>query len=67
MSKRKSTPEPAGESTPEPKPETGKSTASVFAPDGKLIRTYSKEVHGENFLELAKGFARKVAGRKVEE
>jgi hypothetical protein len=31
------------------------------------IRTYSKEMHGGNYKELAKGFVGKVEGRKLEE
>lgn len=34
--------------------------------DGAFIRTYSLEVHGENFADLAREFASKVEGRKVE-
>lgn len=37
----------------------------VFDRKGTYIRTYSLEVHGKKYVELAKGFASKVAGRKV--
>lgn len=32
---------------------------SVITKDGQLVREYSKEVHGKDFVELAKEFADK--------
>jgi hypothetical protein len=37
-------------------------SASVFSDNGTFIRTYTKEVHGENFVELANGYANKIKG-----
>lgn len=40
-------------------------SVDVHAPDGSVIRTYSKERHGDGFLDHANEFASKVVGRKV--
>lgn len=47
----------------------GKNVKEVQVVDGNgdFIRTYSKGVHGEDFLEKAAEFASKKEGRKVEE
>jgi len=34
-------------------------TVEIYTPKGKLLRTYSKEVHGEKYLENAKSFCSK--------
>ncbi len=39
---------------------------SVLDANGAHIRTYSKAQHGPKFVEYAKEFAGKVAGRKLE-
>lgn len=46
-----------------PKSKAGE--VSVYSPNGELIRTYSEDKHGEDYKELAKGFAEKVAGRTL--
>lgn len=37
----------------------------VYDIKGNYIRTYSLEVHGKKYIELANEFAGKVGGRKV--
>lgn len=39
--------------------------AHVDDANGERIRTYTQEVHGDAFLDLAKEFAGKVEGRSV--
>ena len=36
--------------------------ASVYGKGGEFIRTYSQDIHGKDYLKLAKGFAGKVGG-----
>jgi len=43
----------------------GATAVSVVDNNGDVIRTYSKEEHGAEFLGHAKEFASKVEGRKV--
>ncbi len=38
----------------------------VVGGNGEVIRTYSQQQHGKNFVELAIEFASKVAGRKLQ-
>ena len=48
-----------------PTKEDVKNEVSVFGKDDNFIRTYSKELHGDKFLDLAKQFAEKVHGKVV--
>lgn len=41
-------------------------SVDVVGGNGEVIRTYSKQQHGADFLELAKEFASKVAGRTLQ-
>ena len=35
---------------------------SVYGPDKRLVRTYTLELHGKNYVELARQFAIKIKG-----
>lgn len=35
---------------------------SVFNSNGGFVRVYSKELHGKDYADLAKGFAKKIGG-----
>lgn len=41
---------------------SGKTSAQVLSRAGALARTYTLEVHGENFETLAEGYAKKIGG-----
>jgi len=38
-------------------------SVSVYSSKGDFIRTYSSKEHGDNFHDLATGFAKKVKGK----
>lgn len=40
----------------------GKGSATVYAKNGMVVRTYTKEDHGKDYKELAKGYASKIGG-----
>ncbi len=47
---------PKAKATPKPTP---KPTKAHIMRDKTLVRVYSQEVHGDDFMELAKSFAKK--------
>ena len=40
----------------------GKGTATVLSKTGAPVRTYTKEVHGKEYKDLAKQYATKIGG-----
>jgi hypothetical protein len=41
-------------------------SASVLSKDGQLIRTYTQEVHGDDFADLAKEFSSHTEGSTIQ-
>ena len=44
---------------------SSKGSAKVVFRNGNDSRVYTKELHGKDFAEIAKGFAKKVGGKVV--
>lgn len=57
--------EKEAEETEEDEEVKGGSVSVYQKSTGQFIRTYSKEVHGKNYKDLAEEFAGKVEGREV--
>lgn len=53
---------PTAEEAQKAQEKAGTSAVSVYDKVGGYVRTYSAERHGENFIKLAEGFARKIGG-----
>lgn len=45
------------------KPEAPKAKAEIVNDSGTILRVYSEEVHGKDYLDLAKQFVAKRGGR----
>lgn len=49
------------------KEKTATTAADVLSANGAVVRTYTEEVHGKDFAELAKEFAEQTKGFTVVE
>lgn len=62
---KRAAPKNVGGAAPAASKFKGAKAVSVLGNDGDVIRTYSKEQHGDKFLAHAEEFASKEEGRKV--